>query len=409
MTPSYRIFNALKYHKLICLLLYPVYILIGILRSIGILKRHYIIVGSSQGTAFNDNPKYFYLNFRKQENIAWVTLNQDVITRLESKNLNPCHLLSIRGLWACLNAKTFVLSHGTYDVSPIFMRGATVVQLWHGVPLKRIGFDAGDWTNKNRKKIFLSWIRRLIYQIYPHFHYTYCDYLINGGNSSRLASAFDISPDLILDLGFPKLLSFKPEFYIENKEILHNSTLEEIESYRKQGRKVVSYLPTHRKELNLELFENSNVKKLLGLLANQHDILFVVKSHFIALPPEMDSIILYEDVDPYPLLAISDALITDYSSVMYDYLFLNRPILLFAFDLDTYRSRVGFYSDYEKFAPGPIARSAEELLNQLLLELDNPMASQHKREACASEVFDSRLIGAGGVYHERLSTILDHS
>ena len=59
---------------------------------------------------------------------------------------------------------------------------------------------------------------------------------------------------------------------------------------------------------------------------------------------------------------ISDLLITDYSSVFFDYANLKRPIIFFMYDLDDYRDRLrGFYFDIEKDAPGPIVKTEDEL------------------------------------------------
>jgi CDP-ribitol ribitolphosphotransferase len=63
------------------------------------------------------------------------------------------------------------------------------------------------------------------------------------------------------------------------------------------------------------------------------------------------------------LLIMTDILITDYSSLIFEYAILQRPMIFFAYDLDEYRSKVrGFYYDYVKFVPGPIAYTTEEIV-----------------------------------------------
>jgi CDP-glycerol glycerophosphotransferase (TagB/SpsB family) len=60
---------------------------------------------------------------------------------------------------------------------------------------------------------------------------------------------------------------------------------------------------------------------------------------------------------------MTDILITDYSSLIFEYAILQRPMIFFAYDLDEYRSKVrGFYYDYVKFVPGPIAYTTEEIV-----------------------------------------------
>ena len=66
------------------------------------------------------------------------------------------------------------------------------------------------------------------------------------------------------------------------------------------------------------------------------------------------------------LYLVSDMLITDYSSVMFDYSLLNRPCLFFAYDLENYKDNLrGFYFDFIKEAPGPIVTTTKELIKEI--------------------------------------------
>jgi len=71
------------------------------------------------------------------------------------------------------------------------------------------------------------------------------------------------------------------------------------------------------------------------------------------------------NVDILDLLIISDVLVTDYSSVFYDYLLTMRPIIFFAEDLEKYTEVRDFYYDYESFIPGPLVKSGDELIKVL--------------------------------------------
>src|SRR5699024_2500168 len=74
----------------------------------------------------------------------------------------------------------------------------------------------------------------------------------------------------------------------------------------------------------------------------------------------------YNDISD--LYLVSDVLITDYSSVFFDYANLKRPILFYAYDIESYRNNLrGFYFNFEKTAPGPILKTTEEVINQLHL------------------------------------------
>ena len=63
---------------------------------------------------------------------------------------------------------------------------------------------------------------------------------------------------------------------------------------------------------------------------------------------------------------VTDLLITDYSSIIFDFALTSKPIVLYAYDLEEYKNRIrGFYYEYEEFVPGPIVRNQEELIAEI--------------------------------------------
>jgi CDP-glycerol glycerophosphotransferase len=72
----------------------------------------------------------------------------------------------------------------------------------------------------------------------------------------------------------------------------------------------------------------------------------------------------YEDIRE--LYLISDLLITDYSSVFFDYGNLRRPMIFYVYDIESYRDKLrGFYFDFEKMAPGPLAKTTDEVIDYI--------------------------------------------
>lgn len=97
------------------------------------------------------------------------------------------------------------------------------------------------------------------------------------------------------------------------------------------------------------------------------------------------------DVSEYPDIAdlylAADVLVTDYSSVMFDYAHLKRPMLFFTYDLEHYRDKLrGFYFDFENDAPGPLIRTSEELVSALG-DLDKVSAEYADRYRRFQELF----------------------
>ena len=93
---------------------------------------------------------------------------------------------------------------------------------------------------------------------------------------------------------------------------------------------------------------------------------------------QVRDVTLYPDIND--LFLAADVLITDYSSVMFDFAVLDRPIYLLTPDLDTYRDQLrGFYFDFEAEAPGPIFRDVDDLVDEL--SANKPDAYSHARAA----------------------------
>ena len=68
----------------------------------------------------------------------------------------------------------------------------------------------------------------------------------------------------------------------------------------------------------------------------------------------------------HDLYLISDILVTDYSSVFFDYAILKRPILFYVYDIDNYRDKLrGFYFNLEKEAPGPLSKNTDDFINDI--------------------------------------------
>ena len=125
-------------------------------------------------------------------------------------------------------------------------------------------------------------------------------------------------------------------------------------------------------------------------MCREQDAIFIVRPHpFVQepldIPPSLRDRILDGrnlDVDTNDLLLVVDLLITDYSSVIYEFSTLNRPMLFFAYDLETYAAERGFYQPYEAFVPGRIVRTFEELIdairrNDCQVEKVQPFAMRH--------------------------------
>jgi hypothetical protein len=106
------------------------------------------IFGAQRGHAFSDNAKHLFLYVHEKSDVtaAWITRNQSIVEDLKSKGYRAYYFYSLAGLYYCMSSSVAVVTHMGNNMRgdlPFFAlnRKASIVQLWHGIPLKKIGFD----------------------------------------------------------------------------------------------------------------------------------------------------------------------------------------------------------------------------------------------------------------------------
>ncbi|EST22194.1 hypothetical protein N566_26750, partial [Streptomycetaceae bacterium MP113-05] len=236
--------------------------------------------------------------------------------------------------------------------------GQTAVQTWHGTPLKRIGHDLADTDFANRSYLAGLTARAAEWSV-----------LLSPNRFSTpiLRRAFGYTGE-VLESGYPR----NDRLYAEDRE-------RRAEHVRRRlgipaGTRVVLYAPTWRDD---DRYDRTNCRFDLRLdLAAAHaalgdDHVLLVRKHYLVadtVPSTADGFV--RDVSAHSdlaeLLLIADVLITDYSSVMFDFAHTGRPMLFHTYDLDHYRDVLrGFYFDFEKRAPGPLLSSSDEVITAL--------------------------------------------
>jgi CDP-glycerol glycerophosphotransferase (TagB/SpsB family) len=241
----------------------------------------------------------------------------------------------------------------------------TYLQTWHGAgAFKKFGLDLPDSRQKEKeswKQDTSNWTKLITSSENVVKHY---------------ASACGISPSKIYPIGVPR-----NDLFFENQG---NDKLkvEFKKNYNiPSDKKILLYAPTYRdvkgsNPLNLDF------EQLQADLGNEY--VFILKLHpFLADFQLMDTnqeqpfVYNFSDFeDIQELLLIADALITDYSSVIFDYAITGKPILFYSYDLEEYER--GFYDDYESFVPGPIAHNQAEL-TAYLTDYDSLVKRYHQQ------------------------------
>ncbi|MCL1950505.1 MAG: CDP-glycerol glycerophosphotransferase family protein [Turicibacter sp.] len=197
-------------------------------------------------------------------------------------------------------------------------------------------------------------------------HRNYTKALVSSTNIKKYyAEAFGISENRVFATGVPRTDIFFDEGYKENI----TSQLYGRYPILKE-KKVIMFAPTFRglgQSTAYYDFSQLDVGLLYENLKDEY--VLVMKLHpFISEKPEIPD--MYQDFvldlsherEINDLLFVSDLLITDYSSVCFEYSLLNRPMLFFAYDLEEYIASRDFYYPYEGFVPGPIVKTSKELV-----------------------------------------------
>lgn len=367
--------------------LYLIYFLSGFVKR----DKNTWIFGT-YNAGFGDNSKYLYLYLEKNHpeiKIIWITRKKANLNFLKSKGINAFYKKSIKGIFSILRASIIFSNTNIEDVSYWFSRGAKFVNLWHGVPLKKIEFDIKfgkiAWKFQYRNK-FEKFVKTLIFPgLYRH-----PDFLLIPSEYMEkfFTSAFKIKEKNVLIGEYPRNSIFK----YPKEELLKlisrfesKATFELVKSLSKY-RKIFVYLPTFR-DGKSNFFEDSGINfAQLDRLGKGKNFLFLIKLHpttskkIINLSQFSNIKLLDSKVDIYPILPFTDVLISDYSSIFFDYLLLNKEIIFFPFDLDEYmlKSRK-MYFDYDEIIVGKKCNSFKELI-QAIEDSDNLDFSQERIE-----------------------------
>lgn len=229
-----------------------------------------------------------------------------------------------------------------------------LVQLWHACGafktfgFSRLGKKGGP---KIRSKNHRNYTKAIVSSEKLRKHY---------------AEGFGISVDNVVSTGVPRTDIFFDEEYKRKK-------MDEL--YRKypilRDKKVIMFAPTFRgngQKTAYYDFDKFDIEKMFNEFGKEYVV--IMKLHpFVKDVPKIDEkysdfiIDLSAEREINDLLFISDILITDYSSVCFEYSLLNRPMIFFAYDMEAYIASRDFYYPYKSFVPGPIVRDTDGIVN----------------------------------------------
>lgn len=350
------------------------------------------LFGSTFGRRFADNPRYFYLFLSQNKQFGihaiWISHSKPLVAELNLAGYEAYWYKSLKGIWYCLRGKVYLFDNYAKDISFYLSGGAKKINLWHGIPLKKIQadnmFDRIRHPSNLKEKIE-SIPRRISDEKSSHWILTPSSVFTKIFSSAFLTKH-------VLVCVYPRWDSF-----FLNQTFLLNSEKKDIKTISsKNFKKVIYYLPTFR-ESETKFFKVINLNALEHFLQEKKYLLCIklhCKSKLQSKFKEIQSSYIYlidANSDPYVCLKKADMLITDYSSVYFDYLITEKPIIFFCYDLDEYlKKEREFYFQYEKVTPGRKVKTWDEL-KKAIEECNNPTYQEKRlRKAIQTKIYDKQ-------------------
>ena len=348
---------------------YPLYLISFIIPR----NKNKWVIGSHIG--FSGNSKFLFIDLldKYDKRICyWISPNKIELIHLKNLGLPAFYKWSFKGLYHCLTAKTYIFCFHLIDINFWTSGNVKRVNIWHGVGIKNIEFkstkgSAGSIYNEKNllSRIYLPYLFKR-----PHLFLSTSTLMTN-----HFTQCFRITPEQCVEDIYPRckifnwskneILDFVTKYEGVNSRVL----IDKLSQYKKS----YLYMPTWRETRKNFIEEAGFDFRQLNDVLVDIDAVFLLKLHpecnldVKTIGDFKNIIILDKRIDIYTVLPFIDVLITDYSSIYYDFLLLNnKDILLFPFDYEEYISAgrdLAF--DYNVYTPGNKAYTIEELMDYI--------------------------------------------
>ncbi len=327
-----------------------------------------VLFESFMGRKYVDSPKAIYEYMTKNKEykdyeFVWFFKNPDKYKFLEKNKNTKVYRYGSKEYYKLYAISKYWFTNSRVPDTILKKKKQIYVQCWHGTPLKRLGFDievkGGNAMNsiKDIRYKYEVDSKKYTYMVSPS---KFC--------TEKFISAFNLKnvgkEDIIIEKGYPR-----NDFLINYKE-------SDVKRIKKElglpkDKKIILYAPTwrdnqHTSGVGYTYKTEVDFDYLRQKLGDEYIILFrahyfVANSFdFAKYEGFVYNVSDYDDINE--LYIVGDILITDYSSVFFDYSILKRPMLFYMYDLDEYQHELrDFYFDIEEL-PGPIVKTEDELI-----------------------------------------------
>ncbi|MET3206560.1 UNVERIFIED_ORG: CDP-glycerol glycerophosphotransferase [Arthrobacter sp. UYEF13] len=328
-----------------------------------------VLYESSHGNSVSCNPLQIFRNLLADPRFnswthVWVLNEKDRLPYELAGRQNVIFAARDSDLYLrYLSTATYLINNNTFP--PYFVRreGQKYLNTWHGTPLKTLGRDIqnGFMDHRNAARNFLH----TTHMIAPNRFTAEClidKYDVTGIFAGKLAVTGYPRVDATVGAGEQQKLELRRHLGIED------------------GKKVVLYAPTWRGSLGSLETGSVDVLSVMQELETL-DCVPLYRGHALTSKAgsagSLDDFVVPDDVPTNDLLAVVDVLITDYSSIFFDFMATGRPIVYFAYDLDEYAAERGLYFELETL-PGRVCVETTGLLREVSAALQDEMSADEK-------------------------------
>ncbi|QQX81828.1 CDP-glycerol glycerophosphotransferase family protein [Shewanella sp. KX20019] len=369
---------------------------------------------------FSDNSKYLYKHWSDEEFIRciWITANREVITQLRSDGYEVYYRWSFQGAFHALTAKYYFYNSYIGDINQWLAGGAVKINLWHGLPMKKIEFDI---TSGPMAIVFNpeSVLQRLMQNLHAHQQWIKPDLMLSPSPlvEQLFKSAFRLDSHNLLNCGYPRsdyyslnphqALSIKTGCLINPARPSEKQNEIENKIKSQSYQQVILYAPSWRDSFQTKSFQSQSFQtksfqakspeaatpycaafdwQALSEQLQKNNQLFLLRLHpneaelgvKLASFANILNISTMEDV--YGILHEVDLLITDYSSLFIDALPLDIPLCFYRFDKEQYQQNCRDMYEYSSTMPtlGPECLTFNQLLAQIQPDSVNALASKYQ-------------------------------
>ena len=330
--------------------------------------------------------------------LVWLARSAAELEEARALGLDTMRKNGWRGFWTTLRARVIVVTHGFGDVNRYGVRRGFVVQLWHGLPFKHLHLDSPS-TYSVSFLPDIGIVRRLLAIGYRSAGRGVSLFPVASERvKPSIVSGFGVDPENVVVTGDPRddVLLAGDE---STRRADARSRLDRAVTDLPASARVVLLAPTWRDGGADPTVPTASEWDAIVAWLEQHDAVLLVRTHplgrgsYAAGPARSERIrLLGADLmrDVNPVLWAVDAVITDYSSIVFDFALVGRPVVFYAPDLADYASMRGYYLPFEEFTGGRAVTTwadALERLGEALAEDANGPAHRHARHL-REEFFD---------------------